>query len=106
MKLAEFQLILCCWFYEIKEIELLDWTGLTLLNLLNRQKASKYYEHDSRYFNGTAVAAFFKIQKSVFKVGWATVFFINLVLYLKDLKVSVFTIALSNLYAASLKSNP
>ena len=106
MKLAEFQLILCCWFYEIKEIELLDWTGLTLLNLLNRQKASKYYEHDSRYFNGTAVAAFFKIPKPVFKVGWATVFSINLVLYLKDLKASVFTIALSKLYAASLKSNP
>ena len=40
------------------------------------------------------IAAFLQIPFATFDVGWATVFYNNLVLYLKELKLSVFAIFL------------
>ena len=47
-----------------------------------------------KYFNSTAIVAIFWIPLAVFGLGWASVFPNNLVLYLKDLKSSVFAILL------------
>ena len=40
-----------------------------------------------KYFNGTAIATFFRIPLAWFRLGWATVFPNNLAWYLKDLKL-------------------
>ena len=45
-----------------------------------------------KYFNGTEIAALFKIALASFGLDWATVCHDNLALYLKDLKLSVFAI--------------
>ena len=54
-------------------------------------------------FHGKAIDAFVKIPLAVFGAGWATVVSNNLALYLKDLKLLVFTILLLKLVASSLE---
>ena len=56
-----------------------------------------------KYFNGTALAAFFRIPSAFFGVSWAIVFPNNLALYLKDLKLPVFSILLLASVAPSLE---
>ena len=60
---------------------------LQLINYISRdlQKLLKY-------FSGTAIVAFFRIPLALIRVSLATVFPKNIVLYLKDLKLSVFSI--------------
>ena len=47
-----------------------------------------------KYFNSTAIVAIFWTPLALFGLGWASAFPNNLVLYLKDLKSSVFAILL------------
>ena len=50
-----------------------------------------------KYFDGTAIFAFFRIGPAWLEVGWASVVPNNLALYLKDLKPLVFSISLFKL---------
>ena len=56
-----------------------------------------------RNFNDTAILAFFKISLGSFGTGWAIVFPNNLVLYSKDLKLSVYSRLLLKLVASSFE---
>ena len=54
-----------------------------------------------KYFNGIAVAAFFRIPLPTFEAGWAAVFPNNLTLYLEDLKLLSLKIFALKLVASS-----
>ena len=56
-----------------------------------------------RYFNDTAIAAFFRIPLGSFETGWVIAFPNNLVLYSKNLKLSVFSRLLLKLVASSFE---
>ena len=56
-----------------------------------------------KYFNGTAIIAFFRIQLEAFGAGYAAVFPNNLALYLKDLKLLSLTISALKLVPSSLE---
>ena len=55
-----------------------------------------------KYFNGTAIVAFFRISLALFGAGWATVFANNIDLLLKDLKLLLLAISALKLVASSL----
>ena len=56
-----------------------------------------------KYFNETAVIAYFRIFLALIELGWASVFSYNLSLYMKYLKSSVFAILLSKSVATALE---
>ena len=55
-----------------------------------------------KYFNGTAIVAFFRISLALFGAGWATVFANNIDLLLKDLKLLLIATSALKLVASSL----
>ena len=56
-----------------------------------------------KYFNSTAIGAYFRILLELFGAGWTTVFPNNLALYLNDLKLLVFLILFLILVASFFK---
>ena len=64
----------------------------SILQLINR--VSSDLQKLLRYFNGTVIVASFRIPLAWFGAAWATLFSNNLASYLKDLKLSVFSILL------------
>ena len=56
-----------------------------------------------KYFDGTAIFAFFRIGPAWLEVGWASVAPNNLALYLKDLKPLMFSVPLFKLIASSFE---
>ena len=76
------------------------WNFNSTLQLING--ISSYFQK-FRHFNGTAIAASFRISSLTFGTGWVSVSPTNLDLYMKDLKAAVFLILALMLVASCLE---